>query len=560
MQLSMELNAEFQEKGRADCPVCGTRFEFGHAPKLFSAEGIGQILSKQELDSADRKRKRAQQASSDADKDFEGKRSRFEGDRARLLEDAAKLLPEVKDWNSLKDSELPRKAAQQLQASAQNTEAELERAQREAARFRTLTDAIGKAEKEKETLEAEQHALELRHTELKNALEQKHSDMRRIREALRQDGLEELTDESMALLRAEQCVKQAEKLETENEEADRRVRSADDQLNELRGRLKSGREELQKEETNVSEAQTSYGVALREAKFDNEASYLNALERCGDTEGELWIRREEDKIRRYEDELRDETSAIRELEKNKPVYTDIAPLEAQRTKLQDEARKLDAEEKQLISGYNGHARALNIARRNRLEAQRIRRAHDRVRKLSEIANGTSTEGGKRAFDGYVLSSTFDELLEHASVYLNLMSGGKFELLHDTRGGLRKNSQADFRIQLQDTLTGQVREIGSLSGGESFQAAMALALGLSDTVRAHVSTVEIETMFIDEGFGTLDSDSLKRMLDVLTGLSNGKRQIAIISHVDALEECTDKFIRVTESRDSRGSTLKQIVGR
>ena len=137
-----------------------------------------------------------------------------------------------------------------------------------------------------------------------------------------------------------------------------------------------------------------------------------------------------------------------------------------------------------------------------------------------------------------------------------MTGGKYELVHDTEAvSARKNASADFRIQVQDTLTGEQREIGSLSGGEGFQASMALALGLSDTVQSHVSTVKIDTMFIDEGFGSLDADALHQMLAVLGSLSDGRRQIGIISHIDALEETADKFIRVKPSRDKTGSSLR-----
>ena len=110
--------------------------------------------------------------------------------------------------------------------------------------------------------------------------------------------------------------------------------------------------------------------------------------------------------------------------------------------------------------------------------------------------------------------------------------------------------------VEDRSAHTCREIGSTSGGEKFQIAMSLALGLSDTVQAHTSTIKIDTMFIDEGFSTLDMDSLHRMLDVLKNLSGGHRQIGIISHVDKLEEIIqNKYIRVRKI-PGEGSALKQ----
>lgn len=236
---------------------------------------------------------------------------------------------------------------------------------------------------------------------------------------------------------------------------------------------------------------------------------------------------------------------------------DLAALEEKQRLLSEEQSRQQERKEQLRLHMDGHQRALRLVEQSAEELVHLFSAYERLSYLSSVANGNAGTGGVHAFDGYVLGHTFEEVLEHASHYLMEMTGNKFRLVHDTEAlKARKNAAADFRIMVDDTLTEQKREVGSISGGESFQVSMALALGLSDTVQSHASTVKIDTMFIDEGFGRLDSNSLNQMLAVLSGLSNGQRQIGIISHVDALGEHIQKYIRVTGSRDKKGSRLKQ----
>lgn len=181
-------------------------------------------------------------------------------------------------------------------------------------------------------------------------------------------------------------------------------------------------------------------------------------------------------------------------------------------------------------------------------------AWNRLNRLANLAIGTSGEGGKLSFDRYVMGAVFREILEMANQRLNIMSGGKYELIHQLSVD-RQNSTAGLDVEVLDMVTGKQRNSKSLSGGESFLVSLSLALGLSDVVQAHAGGKKLEALFIDEGFGSLDSNTLDIALDVLNQLTEGNCLVGIISHVSKLEESIPQKIRVKNSE--RGSSLQPI---
>ncbi|NLJ70897.1 MAG: SMC family ATPase [Clostridiaceae bacterium] len=170
--------------------------------------------------------------------------------------------------------------------------------------------------------------------------------------------------------------------------------------------------------------------------------------------------------------------------------------------------------------------------------------------LSGLANGL-TGAGRRTFEAFVQSYYFQRMLEASNMRLASMSHGRYYLdRKEDISDRRKRGGLEFEIF--DTYTGKTRPATTLSGGESFITALALALGLSDTVQQMQGGVEIETLFIDEGFGSLDSDALEQAIRALEELSEGDRMIGIISHVQDLQERIDRQIQVKSS--NQGSTI------
>ncbi|MFM1799350.1 MAG: hypothetical protein RLZZ117_1628 [Cyanobacteriota bacterium] len=155
---------------------------------------------------------------------------------------------------------------------------------------------------------------------------------------------------------------------------------------------------------------------------------------------------------------------------------------------------------------------------------------------------------------WVLAAYLEEICGHANLRLDLMTSGRYQLRLSEEGG-RGGRHAGLGLKVLDAFTGEEREVNSLSGGETFQASLALALGVADTVEARSGGVHLEALFIDEGFGTLDPDNLQLAMDELDRLREGGRLVGIISHVGALKERIHSGIEVRATE--RGSTAHVV---
>ena len=177
-----------------------------------------------------------------------------------------------------------------------------------------------------------------------------------------------------------------------------------------------------------------------------------------------------------------------------------------------------------------------------------------VQLMSDVANGKLAGTRKVQFEQYIQTAYFDRVLVHANRRLAEMSGGRYELVR--RRDADNRSQSALDIDVVDNHTGKTRSVKSLSGGESFKTALSLALGLSDAVQMSAGGIRVETLFIDEGFGSLDADSLQQSIRVLEGLTAGDVMVGVISHVDLLRERIDRKVEVTRTRD--GSTVRVVT--
>ena len=179
-----------------------------------------------------------------------------------------------------------------------------------------------------------------------------------------------------------------------------------------------------------------------------------------------------------------------------------------------------------------------------------------VRSLSSTANGTLQGKERIMLETYVQTTFFDRIIARANVRFMMMSEGQYELKRrETADNLR--SQSGLELDVIDHYNGSLRSVRTLSGGESFKASLSLALGLSDEIQSNAGGVRLDSMFVDEGFGSLDEESLRTAVNTLARLSEQNRLIGIISHVSELKERIDKRIVVTKSADGSSHAVISV---
>ncbi len=179
-----------------------------------------------------------------------------------------------------------------------------------------------------------------------------------------------------------------------------------------------------------------------------------------------------------------------------------------------------------------------------------------TKSLSDTANGIVKGKEKIMLETYIQMTYFDRIIAKANTRFMVMSGGQYEMKRRQEVGDKRN-KTGLDIDIIDHYNGTQRSVNTLSGGESFKASLSLALGLSDEIQASAGGIKLDTMFVDEGFGSLDDESLDQAMKSLNGLTEGNRLVGIISHVNELKERIDKQIVVTKDRDG-GSKAKIIV--
>ena len=170
-----------------------------------------------------------------------------------------------------------------------------------------------------------------------------------------------------------------------------------------------------------------------------------------------------------------------------------------------------------------------------------------IRNLSDTANGGLSGQGKVMLETYVQASYFDRIVSRANIRFRLLSNGQYELVR-RKDAANNRSQSGLDLNVLDHSSGKEREVKTLSGGESFLASLSLALGLADEVQSYAGGIQLDTMFVDEGFGSLDEEALKNAINTLQNLAGDNRLVGIISHVNELEHRIEKIIHVKKDEN------------
>lgn len=225
---------------------------------------------------------------------------------------------------------------------------------------------------------------------------------------------------------------------------------------------------------------------------------------------------------------------------------DLASLNEKSLKLNEHKKDIDKTAKSLYSRIESNKLLVD----NISEKRDILKGFDDkyvwLKALSETANGDISGKEKITLETFVQMTYFDSIIRKANIRLLTMSDGQYELVRRSDAETLKKNEG-LALDVIDHFNGSSRSVSTLSGGESFMASLCLALGLSDEIQSSNGGIKLDTMFVDEGFGSLDGEALDRALSALTSLSQGNRLVGIISHVDALCDRIDNKIVITKDR-------------
>ena len=225
---------------------------------------------------------------------------------------------------------------------------------------------------------------------------------------------------------------------------------------------------------------------------------------------------------------------------------------AELTAARDAAR---GQEKQLAARLLPNRRTVEQYRAAAAQHAALEQRAQWVGALAATAGGTLTSKQKIKLEAYIQMDYLDRILRHANLRLMQMTDAQYEL--ERVGAENQRSQSGLDLGVIDHYNGTRRSVKTLSGGESFKASLALALGLSDEVQSAAGGIRLDTLFLDEGFGSLDEESLEQAIRVLAGLTEGDRLVGIISHVGALKDRIDRQVVVHKNRTG-GSTVELVV--
>ena len=225
--------------------------------------------------------------------------------------------------------------------------------------------------------------------------------------------------------------------------------------------------------------------------------------------------------------------------------TDTEALAAEKTQLTERKAAITRQQKDLHARLTANGQAKKNIADTAAEMARLEKTHAWVRALSDTANGTVTGKDKIMLETYIQTTYFDRILQRANLRLLKMSGGQYDLKRRRKAETMRG-QSGLELDIIDHVNGTERSVNTLSGGEAFLASLALALGLSDEVQMSTG-IKLDTLFVDEGFGSLDSEALSKAYLTLAGLTEGNRLVGIISHVAELKEKIDKQIVVTKDK-------------
>ena len=540
------------------CPVCGSV----HHPE--PAKLPGKSVTEEEVKSlkavVDKLRKMKDKAMAEA----ESARSSFE-EAGRWLRGAAieclrnpLLKKEEQDdeafkfetlkFETFKFKELMTALAQAKKAADEDYErlsSELSRLDKDCRKLKKDRELLDKAQgEETDKLKAVKERFILQRQQNEKDTATKETALEAVGQLPFKDWESARKSRDAATAQADSIIKKIEEAQKNKENEDRRVTALKAQI----AVLKENCEVLKKEEDRL---RAELDGALSEHGFasDEEMKALAVPEKE--------ITASEKTISDYQQKIETNKARLSEAKKEAEGKVRINVKELEKTV--DEQNKLVESSRKTVTEVR-YRLQINEEKKANIVGQQVKydkACHQNTihTRLYNLVKG-QTGNGKITLEQYIQASGFDGIIAAANRRLKPMSDGQYELFRQ-EDSLGKRSNTFLNLEVLDNYTGHRRPVGNLSGGESFKASLSLALGLSDTVSSNLGGIQMDALFVDEGFGTLDRKSIENAMDILVNLSGANKLVGIISHREELMENIPQQIRVTKTKN--GSRIEIETG-
>ncbi|GAA3918341.1 SMC family ATPase [Litoribacillus peritrichatus] len=523
------LAAELQQG--APCPVCGS---LEHpSPAHLQANNLSQPVTKEQIDQAKITLDAALKAQNQAQSALVETQTHQQNNHQAVTE----LTHELGD-HQFKATDQLRQEYKTLDQQVKTLMSQQSEAQTCEITIADLTQKHAAQEQSLETARArlhnDQQALTIASQTVEHLLVQ-------LPEQFREAGVLETSLKQLEI--------QIEQLHSNFQSAQTTLNAATQQLTQTQATLAQQNTQKAGLTAETAKAESDWQQALSSSPFIDEKAYQNAARSEQEqTSLQAQINEHAQKMAGCKANLQQQQSQLES--QTKP---DIGKLQTARTEADQQANKALEDWKRI----DNRVRQLQDVQTKIDEAHKANKALEDEYKiygtLSDVANGQT--GNKISLQRFVLSVLLDDVLIEASQRLQAMSKGRYLLIRKEERA-KGNKASGLELEVEDAYTGKTRSVATLSGGESFMAALSLALGLSDVVQAYAGGIKLDTLFIDEGFGSLDQESLDLAVKTLIDLQASGRMIGIISHVSELRE--QMALRVDVKSSASGSTVTVAV--
>ncbi|GAA0451442.1 AAA family ATPase [Alkalibacillus silvisoli] len=505
------------------CPVCGS---VDHPDKQAATN---KAPSKEEMNAARTKMDEVQRH-----------HSRVEGQLQTIQQETKQLEGQIGDLGE--SIENPEESFNKVYDAGVELKKEVDRLNEKQSQLDQLKSSI-------RSLEEQIKQVQIQKDNVERDYHKQYADFQ-TEERVYQDQLQSIPEEVRSLTYLEEEIRRTkselQQLEKSFEDAQKSLEQAREYYTAVETNCKNAMAFLDELKAKKKRYEQSFYEELKNNSFTDEFSYQQSKK----AESERQALKQE--IEQYEQSFQVLTERVKELDQE---------LEGQeKADLEELKKQLDAiktKYEDVLNQYNLNGRRLEdiVNLRNQIE-QSHAQAAEKEKKLNQIAELYDLLRGqneqKLSFERYLQIEYLEQIIEAANERLRLLSNGQFYLVRSNRQEAR-GRQSGLGLDVFDAYTGQSRDVKTLSGGEKFNASLCLALGMSDVIQSFQGGVSIETMFIDEGFGSLDDESLNKAIDTLVDLQKSGRMIGVISHVQELKTAIPAILEVNKTKDGHSET-------